>query len=109
MTESKHTPGPWRVDGEFVFADGVRIADTTANEDDAVPRSDGQCDADARLIAAAPDLLDALPDLLDALIVAEQVMHDNLGPDMPKQSKAISRARVAICLVTGQNPLTYGH
>lgn len=60
--ESKHTPGPWRVGdaGATVFGpkteapSPVRIATVTNN---AIP-SDAQR-ANARLIAAAPELLDA--------------------------------------------------
>lgn len=53
---TKHTPGPWRFNpvGEVRGADwNVVICDTYGNGDDDV------ADADARLIAAAPDLLAA--------------------------------------------------
>lgn len=62
---AKHTPGPWLIekDGSAEHrnkanvirgADGTMIVYGQAN------------DADARLIAAAPDLLDALQVMLDA-------------------------------------------
>jgi hypothetical protein len=58
--KTAHTPGPWQaVDDEILACDGdVRIAD--------VPLCDGtnptEWQANARLIAAAPDLLAALKD-----------------------------------------------
>lgn len=58
----KHTPGPWTLDGPHqVWAESVGeyVAITAEIEDfDAVPRD--QAEANARLIAAAPDLLEAL-------------------------------------------------
>jgi hypothetical protein len=53
---AKHTPGPWRFNpvGEVRGADwNVVVCDTYGNGDDDV------ADADARLIAAAPELLAA--------------------------------------------------
>jgi len=55
----KHTPGPWRVD----YATGIRGADEKVV---AYVLSDASIDPapDARLIAAAPELLEALEMLL---------------------------------------------
>lgn len=67
-TEQKHTPGPWRVgDGSFVI--GNHPAPGITGSDD-VHHYGGHliCEsvsqANARLIAAAPDLLEALKDIL---------------------------------------------
>ena len=60
MSESKHTPGPWDVD----FSGPARLAITGPSEE-TIARCDMQCEngdvdeANARLIAAAPDLLEA--------------------------------------------------
>jgi hypothetical protein len=58
----KHTPGPWTLDEPHqVWAEAVGeyVAITAEIEDfDTVPRD--QAEANARLIAAAPDLLEAL-------------------------------------------------
>lgn len=72
--EIKHTPAPWTfyMDGDMpVIAtapDHIRIAEVVTDNIDAP----GAAEADAQLIAAAPELLDvckaALP-LLDALIL----------------------------------------
>lgn len=64
MTDSKPTPGPWVIDefyeeGGFykIRGEGEGICHVHAF----VPEGrDPQCDANARLIAAAPDLLKAL-------------------------------------------------
>lgn len=48
--KAKHTPGPWIAHGPVVTANGSRIAQTHFGDN---------CDADARLIAAAPYLLAA--------------------------------------------------
>jgi len=53
---SRHTPGPWKVaaiPGAVIAMDNTTIAKVFYGE-----RS--VCDANARLISAAPDLLDAL-------------------------------------------------
>lgn len=65
MSESKHTPGPWYIpmpsmgfseirsaNGDLVF--GIAAGDTHEKQPDDI------CDANARLIAAAPDMLEAL-------------------------------------------------
>ena len=68
---SNHTPGPWKVSRRFdVYQDtqtpgvgGTFIATTKGVSE--LPESVNQvCEADARLIAAAPELLKALQDIL---------------------------------------------
>ena len=62
---SKHTPGPWVVDpcwdilGNTDDGNGMVCQITT----DAVPRAEAE--ANARLIAAAPDLLEALRAIIE--------------------------------------------
>lgn len=56
---AKHTPGPWAVgypDDQTIRADGLRVANVEC------PRKEWR--ANARLIAAAPDLLDMCERLL---------------------------------------------
>jgi hypothetical protein len=59
----KHTKGPWsyRLDDSDVWAGDVRVCRKPHN----VSAYDKEWQANARLIAAAPDLLAALEDLLD--------------------------------------------
>jgi hypothetical protein len=68
---SNHTPGPWKVSRRFdVYQDtqtpgvgGTFIATTKGVSE--LPESINQvCEADAKLIAAAPELLKALQDIL---------------------------------------------
>jgi hypothetical protein len=68
---SNHTPGPWKVSRRFdVYQDtqvpgvgGTFIATTKGVSE--LPESVNQvCEADAKLIAAAPELLKALQDIL---------------------------------------------
>ena len=57
---TKHTPGPWRIEGNEVHAYATAVAvicETVQGEDG----------SNARLIAAAPDLLAALQRLITAL------------------------------------------
>jgi hypothetical protein len=53
---TQHTPGPWSVIGSTVYGNGLR----------SVLPANG---ADARLMAAAPDLLTALIDAADVLLI----------------------------------------
>lgn len=105
IPEGGHTPGPWRAyvhgkpehDNEqwLVVAvnRGVNDGDSLICEVNTLDRSD------ARLIAAAPDLLEALKKL-----VAEA---NRLGPQLPYNTPtraiahAIEDARAAITLATG--------
>ena len=87
MTHSKHTPGPWYNSdlrkGRMVFAktDTRLVADCS----DISVRTEGEEQANARLIAAAPELLEALEYLMK---------HDN--------SEGWSNARAAIAKARGQ-------
>jgi len=54
----KHTPGPWTAHGCTLYAGPNRVAQTWDVEHDGLPTS--EMVANAKLIAAAPELLDAL-------------------------------------------------
>jgi hypothetical protein len=54
---TRHTPGPWNAEGKAICGDGVVVAHTTM-------RGGQDWLANARLIAAAPDLLEALREIL---------------------------------------------
>ena len=83
VIERKHTPGPWRmgtfVNGEIVVGAEHRwtkpLIRNIENE------------SDARLIAAAPQLLEALCNLLD--MVTDNRTH---GPEVYAAANAISKA-----------------
>ena len=87
--ETKHTPGPWN-DLRHVSICGQDEAGlqigflSTSSE---VRRAEGL--ANAKLIAAAPDLLEALDDLLSR---CESLSVDGVGPQKVAARQAISKA-----------------
>ena len=78
MSAPKHTAGPWRLEGRSFYPKGrvgFIVSHGVCPEGDGpagyVCRvepmfSDGPSEADARLIASAPDLLEALTEALDS-------------------------------------------
>jgi len=65
MSNTKHTPGPWHYDPHYLT---VQVDSTWMDDDNDKPV---KCiiarvneDANARLIAAAPELLEALQDMV---------------------------------------------
>jgi hypothetical protein len=77
----RHTPGPWEVsshqDNEQIVIRSINgiVANLDSNKDDRI--SVGECLANAKLIAAAPEMLQALKWLLDdAMERNETTDHD---------------------------------
>lgn len=105
MSESKHTPGPWTAIRNYAFwevqpvnggEEGIPfcVGDVCASEP-GDPDS-GRQEANARLIAAAPDLLEALKEL-------RLEYHHILGTDSTKRQHAINaRAEAAIAKAEGR-------
>ncbi len=87
--ETKHTPGPWEVELGTANRDWHIIKRGTAWNATSAER-----DANARLIAAAPDLLAAL-----ALILADYSAA--YGGDEKDEPKAMKAARAAIAKAEG--------
>ena len=78
MTQTQHTPGPWKADGSVVYGNSGSEGDCHVancygpNPNRAIDvHRIGK--ANARLIAAAPQLLEALKDAQKALDSAEAV------------------------------------
>lgn len=90
MSTTKHTPGPWRVESgpyyRAIRVDGEVIADVRQ-----IGRSFNE--SNARLLAAAPDLLEALEGLL---AVVEQ-------NDLPLSDPERIAARAAIAKAKGES------
>lgn len=89
-----HTQGPWKVDGVWGNT-GFRIATSaSANENLHIAGVDGrgyeQNEANARLIAAAPELLKAAKEMYRVLREDEKYMSYN--PVCKKAELAIARA-----------------
>ena len=100
---AKHTPGPWSVDGEryYVRDDrrGELVADCyTFTETDMGRVVDASCAANARLIAAAPELLEALKDLAEAARNACDARQH------PALTEALAAADYAVIKAEGREP-----
>ena len=98
MTQGKHTPGPWVQSGDacIVGQDRKDVAYLTRNT---MPNPELR--ANARLIAAAPDMLEACQIISDCAnsakgMTAAQV---RIALDM-----AANTARAAIAKATGEKP-----
>jgi len=87
---TKHTPGPWETNDKRPQCNGIGIFSGSqflafvGDSDSQTP-----CEANARLIAAAPDLL-------EALIKTAALLH----PDLPEHKAA----RIAIAKALGEKP-----
>ena len=97
---SRHTPGPWRVfgrmTGKVISENGpgmVEICETGDFRDaELVPFNAERWNADARLIAAAPDMLKALEEISD------------IEPDPDNMDRFHEIALAAIDRATGEKP-----
>lgn len=105
-TDLKHTPGPWRLDTgrNRIMVYGLqhsvcRISLGYSGEPSSVRHLNRRI-SDARLIAAAPDLLTALIGLAPILATAESNASGN--PEWEAVSSRINAARAAIAKATGQ-------
>lgn len=81
---AKHTPGPWAVgypDDQTIRADGLRVANVEC------PRKEWR--ANARLIAAAPDLLDMCERLLGFALFYGDPSAIAAGDGMINSAKAL--------------------
>lgn len=99
MINEKHTPGPWKLLevgglGHLCPADGNGISILTVVTEGDVDFAAVYEDADARLIAAAPELLEALQNLLNDTQHKEHQDCDD-GPC------PVREARAAIAKATG--------
>ena len=95
----QHTPGPWDVEpkGSRHFVDGADGL-TVAYLDRAGVRERAEIEANALLIAAAPELLAALEDMTDRYARA---MKDSGVSHYPEAMVEIRSARAAIAKATG--------
>lgn len=109
---SKHTPGPWNViEG---VADGGGIAIGPDLEDVGphalVTFNGGESEANARLIAAAPDLLEVLQDGYNRFETMRYVLQaiEAAGHDLPMEygseiARWVERAAAAIARTEGES------
>lgn len=94
--KTTHTPGPWATidgDGEYIIKtiapagrNGYTIADVFSHFEATNP----EAEANARLIASAPELLEALQECVKALELEHEIALSLT------QSRAVSKAKQAI-------------
>ncbi len=103
MTTTAHTPGPWQFDN---YADHVSyFSDASKHKGDYDFRiefpddmPEVEAEANARLIAAAPTLLQALGQAQAAIEEATDIMHYEDGlPVTALEGWEIERAYLALC------------
>lgn len=94
MSNAKHTPGPWSYWPSVAYAEGVITRDATLGHiaTPAVMGDRGVMIANARLIAAAPDLLDALRALLPFAMEIVNKNHSSVINACAAIAKAEGRA-----------------
>ena len=95
---SKHTPGPWLINRESEDVIEGKLSIESVNAETQLSYFIAQVDgcksqeANARLIAAAPDLLEALDDAMDML--GSRLIKDTFGYEWhEKASAAIAKAK----------------
>ncbi|MCP1765031.1 hypothetical protein [Bradyrhizobium japonicum] len=97
--EAKHTPGPWTV--HHSMRDCVTFEGRHGTENLFLENLDGyyacQSEADARLIAAAPDLVEALQEYDDAFTEFNAEDKDS----RTRMRQAVIKARTAIAKAKG--------
>jgi len=86
--DGKHTPGPWRIElyENFIVSGTISIATTCHNPDRETTK------ANARLIAAAPDLLEALQVMLEHAYEEDWDMGQNGNYCIDVATAAIAKA-----------------
>lgn len=94
MSAPKFTPGPWRMHD---MEAGVIVAGRPGGEVANVNNGFGDRDANAALIAAAPDLYEALKSAVSWLV---QVMPD--APLTPRGEELLASYRAALSKAEGQ-------
>ncbi len=97
-----HTPGPWVIRREI---DGLTVLGGPNNEAiwciaGYLPGGTGEMEANARLIAAAPDLLDALQGAIGALEFSQDYHRDLGNEDQAFAADRLDAARAAIAKAT---------
>lgn len=91
--ETKHTPGPWSVDNDvdvIASLDGITVVDIAHVDPFGEKRPSAE--ADARLIATAPELLEALKDMREGWRYIRQHHGDLYGVGWDRAEQAADAA-----------------
>lgn len=110
MEKMKHTPGPWRYDdktgdsgGLVVWAEGGdRVARVCWDSCDEQSEALSETEPNARLIAAAPELLEALQDAMKLIDVMMPGVRCIPLQDYAALNNTPIKARAAIAKATGR-------
>ena len=118
--ETKHTPGPWFLDNaeggdwfRYVMAEDSQIGRVDLGNRGFISQHG---EANARLIAAAPELYDALRELLTDMVIAQGNMRkaakrdpawegcaEIIQPRVDAARAAIAKAEGKLCGITSKN------
>jgi hypothetical protein len=104
---AKHTPGPWKAGtarrssnfgdmAAFVHGPGPAKIAKVWSGDPSDETNGNKAEANARLIAAAPDLLEALKDIVEQWDAAKDPHSKAVALNSPKLWAALGEARAAI-------------
>jgi hypothetical protein len=91
MSELKHTPGPWiydpndRDDLQVKNEKGNRLADVIDNRAFTL----NQCQANAKLIAAAPDMIKAIIDAIEFITISYNCRNNSMATEMIQKLQSI--------------------
>lgn len=101
MSDAKHTPAPWRVEGHRSGVPHGHIISHGINSHGDGPEGYvcdtwNSSDADARLIAAAPDLLEALKGIID-----DDDAGVSLNDQRARWNDRMTAAKAAVLKATG--------
>ena len=97
MTEKKHTPGPWTIDKRGVITGGIDSCTsigTIAMWNEKNSRMIQEASANARLVAAAPELLACCEDVL--LTGGDSLRHWGNAAQLESHKAMLAKARTAI-------------
>jgi hypothetical protein len=89
MNTPQHTPAPWQVSP---YGNITSKSLTVAKVEQMPGNYESEKQANARLISAAPDMLEALQSCLDYLLL-DSMMEEDAAPEIEKIRKAISKAK----------------
>jgi hypothetical protein len=94
----ERTPGPWRIEDAPDAYGGLSISGDNGSEYSDNVIATVYAEANARLIAAAPDLLEALADCLETLEYVSYAQPDLVGYGVRAGRAAAARAAIAKAL-----------
>lgn len=74
----RHTPGPWKAEGYYVWAEGREYCVALCQKDNGEgvyrPRTEAECSANAAIIAAAPKMLAALETVSGGIVPGQDAV-----------------------------------